>query len=280
MTPHQLQSILFQKLTDITSQWTRGYISKKDKCNFYVLVGGLPYKNEKLDLKTNLLMKRTYISEKLLNSIKNSINSAEELSDKLNDKLLENVKEYPYIQTYNNIVLVKRVKYLHMKAKKLNWNEYHNELVLYIGIMELKDPLNKNRIICKIGWSNDIWGRLKDLKAAYGCDLHILGLKKGITEKQEKELHKELKDEFPEFIVDIQINEQNKTEIYVFDDVIYQKFLDFNPNNDDKIKIDKKIKRKIDKHFGKSEQFFQNCLHDLTNDEKQPRSKKRKLNTI
>jgi hypothetical protein len=157
---------------------------------------------------------------------------------------------------------------------------------MYFGVIVLNNTLKQDRILCKIGYSFDIAGRIKDLENDYDCKFHLLGLKLVNSQSDEKAFHKLLKMHYPEFIVN-SIQVKTKTiypeEIYVFDKYLYKEFLSYVDKvkfSDEEIKMDEESQRIIDNHFEMDEKLFQNDSMIPVTDEEQPQRKKRKLNTI
>lgn len=279
-----------QHLQTIIPSWIDGYmppnslwkyIPINEKRKFKDLIAQLP-KDERIKLNTEVqhIMKKHMVSRNILESLKESLDEIKyDMEKECIEEDVVRPFSYTWMQTYDNKNYMKDICYLSSECRKLDRNEYHEEPVLYIGILGIKDPLNKNRIIIKIGFSDNIWKRIKTLKTEYGCDFELLGLKKIFQESDEQQFHTELKKEFPHLIVDIQIKNQNKTEVYVYDREIYERFLEFVPRNV-KNKIDEKEERKLDKYFVDSNKRLQNYFQNLENNDEQPKPKKRKLNTI
>ena len=293
-----------QRLLDMTNSWinkhksprpswTHRYIPKNERIDFKKLVVQLPKdKRMKLNTKVKNIMREHNISRNILESLRESIY---EFEDDMEEEHIEDdiVCPFSYVwtQTYDNKAYMEDIYYLASECRKLDRNEYHDEPVLYIGILRIKDPLNKNRIIIKIGFSDNIWGRIDELgridklgrieslKKEYGCDFELLGLKKIFQESDEEQFHAELKKEFPHLIVNMKVKGRNKKEVYVFDRDIYQRFLDFVPRSV-KTNIDEKTERKVEKYFEDSQEHLQNYFQNPVTDEEEPRRKKRKLNTI
>jgi len=274
-TVQQLRDITFSWIDGYmssNSSWTQRYIPKNEKIKFKDLVVKLPKdKQIMIEPEVEIIMKKHMTSRNILESLKESI-------DEFEDNVVRPFS-YVWTQTYDNEDYREDICYLASECRKLDWNEYHKEPVLYIGILRVRDPLNKNRIIIKIGFSDNIWKRINTLKSEYGCNFELLGLKKIFQESDEQQFHAELKKDFSHLIVDIQIKNTNKTEVYVFDRDIYQRFLEFVPISV-KTNIDEKTEQKVDKYFEDSQERLQNYFQNPVIGEEQPRSKKRKLNRI
>jgi hypothetical protein len=109
--------------------------------------------------------------------------------------------------------------------------------VMYFCVITLDDPDNKNRILCKIGYSCDFFQRFKDLKKEYKCNFYLLNIKLVNSVKDEIKFHDMIKSMFPELHVIHKIKNIEKEETYVFDLRMYNQFYRI-----DKVKIDKNKK--------------------------------------
>ena len=271
------------QLLDITSLWNRGPIDSASKKRFFNIFRDLPYIiPKKLHSKVNCLMETEYITALFLESLEKSL---QELVENINEECIEEDFVRPFGKTYhlsqtNNKKKLEYAYNLNRKWAIIDPNYYHYVSVVYIGILCPKNPLTFNDLILKIGFSDRFLGRLPELERDYDCDFILLGLRKGLTQIDEKQLHKELKEEFPNLIVDMNINGQDKTELYAFEECIHQKFLNYKPFKERNMEINEKTKQNINEHFERDAEFFQNAFKNLVNDEEQPKTKKRKLNTI
>lgn len=143
-------------------------------------------------------------------------------------------EDYIYNQTYENTQLLDFIKHLIVSNKQINYNKYLNKHVLYFFVITLDDPSGLNRILCKIGYTCDIIGRIKSLPNEYKCKFYLIGLKTIYSVQDEKAFHNNLKTLHPELVVDLKINDHTKDEIYVFDHKVFQLF----NNTPDKVKFD------------------------------------------
>lgn len=143
-------------------------------------------------------------------------------------------EDYIYNQTYENIQLLEFIKHLIVSNKQINYNKYLNKHVLYLFVITLDDPSGLNRILCKIGYTCDIINRIKSLPNEYKCKFYLIGLKTVYSVQDEKAFHNNLKTLYPEFTVDLKINDRIKDETYVFDHKVFQLF----NNTPDKVKFD------------------------------------------
>jgi hypothetical protein len=139
------------------------------------------------------------------------------------DKSLE---RQTWFQTYSNPAFVEELTNRINFYKTQNFHKYigHDKRVMYMGLIGLPDPLNKNRALLKIGYSEDILGRLKTLKSEYN-GIALLGLRTVNGIRCERNFHTALKLNHGELHVPITIKGQNKDEVYVADEAIIRQFM-------------------------------------------------------
>ena len=275
---------LIDEYTFSKPSWKQMRIRQNIRIEFKEIVAQLPNEERmRIEPKVDILMKKDMITRNMLESLKESIeNLLDELKENEEECIIEEVvcpSNYVWTETYDNENYRILIHNLASVISKLDLNKYNKEPVLYIGILRIKDPLNKNRIICKIGFSDDIWGRIEKLKATYDCNFQLLGLKKIYKRPDEEQFHKKLKEDFPHLRVNMKVKGKNKREVYVFNRDIYQRFLDFAPSNI-KNKIDEKTEREIHKYLADSCNSLRNISQTSVTEEEEPMAKKRKLNQI
>jgi hypothetical protein len=176
-------------------------------------------------------------------------------------------QEYEYTQTYDNINLIEFIKNQIDSCKKSNWNKYVKKHVMYFFVITLDDPDNKNRILCKIGYSYDLIERFKSLRYEYKCKFYLLGVKLVRYEQDEKDFHPLLKNKFPEFPVNIKLGNHYKDETYVFDIELYKTFLSYEdkvPFTDSELDIEKESQEIINNYFKNIEDNFENEIRMKT----------------
>lgn len=172
-------------------------------------------------------------------------------------------EEYIYTQTYENRELVNMAKEIISQFKKTNWNKYANKHVLYMFIITLEDPEGLSRILCKLGYSCDFITRIKGLEGEYKCKFYLIGLKIIHNIQDEKKFHLLLRQKFPELLVDLKINNQDKDECYVFDMDLYKTFLDYVDKeefNTTEIELEEENKEILKEYFENIEKRYEREL--------------------
>jgi prophage antirepressor-like protein len=159
------------------------------------------------------------------------------------------------IQSYDNPVYNDFVKTLIINGAKISITPYMNNHVMYMFVTTLKDPLEKNRILCKIGYTYDIVTRIASLRSGYGCKFYQIAFKIVKSEQYEKEFHKMIKTLHHDLHVPTKCKNKDKDEIYVFDKILYNEFMNIKdgvetkqlhnpietPNDDILVKLEQKI---------------------------------------
>ena len=186
------------------------------------------------------------------------------LDKKVKSKELTNIDHFDkpceYTQTYDNFVLTNLVHEHIEKFKKVNLNKYHKKALMYFCIMTIADPLELNRIICKVGYTCNIVKRMSSLKSEYKCKCYLLALKRIENENNEKEFHDLLKMKYSDLVVNTKIGNMDKTELYVFDKNLYEEFLSYEDkikSSDVDIQLDKDAEMIIKEYFNVSDDFDQ-----------------------
>lgn len=122
----------------------------------------------------------------------------------------------------------------------LNLGPYINKPLLYMCILDIIDPSGHHRILCKIGYTENILKRKIGLMREYKCKtVYFIGLKNGFNLQEEKLLHSTIKSIHPnshvEYTITTKANTYEKTEIYVFEKKLYDFFMAYcskDPIND------------------------------------------------
>jgi hypothetical protein len=135
--------------------------------------------------------------------------------------------DYQYDQTYDNPVYSEYVKDLIKNGTTISIQKYMEQHVLYFFVITLKDFSTSNRICCKIGYSADIIKRMKSLRCEYNCGIYLIGIKYIKNEQDEKKFHESVKLTMPNLIYPMQIGNNTKDEVYIFDKQLFQAFNDF-----------------------------------------------------
>ena len=129
------------------------------------------------------------------------------------------------LQSYDNPIYWNFVQQLVIKGSQIVLTEYVNKHVMYLFIVTIKDPLEQNRIICKVGYTFDIVDRINSLRTEYKCNFYLIALKFVESEKREKEFHKLMKTQYKSLWLPMAIKTKTKDEIYVFDKILYDEFM-------------------------------------------------------
>lgn len=138
------------------------------------------------------------------------------------NSMLESGKE---IQSYDNPAYNEFVKNLIIEGSKISITPYMDNHVMYIFVTTLKDPSGKNRILCKVGYTYDIVTRLASLRSDYGCKFYQIAFKIVKSEQYEKDFHKMIKTLHRDLHVPTKCKNKDKDEIYVFDKILYNEFM-------------------------------------------------------
>ena len=116
---------------------------------------------------------------------------------------------------------------------------------MYFIILKCKDPMNLNRVICKIGYTNNLHDRIKSLKADYNCEIYIINLRTVDNQTKEKEFHNMIQQYRSDlWIHDIKNKEKLKDEFYVFDEWLVENFSQIKEFDKDIIKNISEIESK------------------------------------
>ena len=76
---------------------------------------------------------------------------------------------------------------------------------MYFFVITLEDPQGKKRILCKIGYSEDLLTRFKSLKGEFKCIFYLLNVKLISGQSKEKAFHSLIRDRFPHLVVNVKI---------------------------------------------------------------------------
>ena len=152
--------------------------------------------------------------ESILNSQVNSFNNiTTEIS---NNKIPE---RYRYTNMEHHYYILNIVR----NGLNIAFSEYIECHTMYMFILSLfNDDMN---IICKIGYTYDIIARYKSLMYEYKCMIFLVSLKSIKSEHNEKELHKLIKNVYPNLTYHLTIGSTNKEELYYFNPVILNEFM-------------------------------------------------------
>lgn len=129
------------------------------------------------------------------------------------------------MQSYDNPLYYNLIQQLVIKGSQIIISPYANNHVMYLFIVTIKDPENKNRIICKVGYTFDIVGRINSLRTEYKCDFYLIALKFIENIKQVNEFHKLIKTQYKSLPLLMAIGKKQKSGIYIFDKILYNEFM-------------------------------------------------------
>jgi hypothetical protein len=161
----------------------------------------------------------------------------EELNnDFLNYLLCESTKKNLKYNNFLNPLFIYKIKQLiYNKSNEIILTKYNKQHVLYHFITTVYDKTN-NYIIDKIGYSCDIIKRMSSLESEYKCKFFLINIKIINSEQDEKEFHNIIKKNHKELLYPIKINNKEKTELYIHDEILVKCFNEFkeslNVNND------------------------------------------------
>jgi hypothetical protein len=174
--------------------------------------------------------------------------------------------EFEYTQTFDNIELVNFIKNEIIKCQKESWNKYMKKHLIYFFVTTLDDPENKNRIICKIGYTYDLITRIKSLQNEYKSKFYLLNIKIIDSEQDEKNYHKYIKTKFPYLSIEYKIGNINKDELYIFDISLYNDFYSYKGKEIDNeyIQLEKEAQELINNYFDNiSDRFEMELIHKM-----------------
>lgn len=126
--------------------------------------------------------------------------------------------------TYDDSVYEKYVKKLVSRGCEIPLMKYNKQPTMYFVILTLNDPTGKNRIFCKVGFTDDIATRFRSLSDDYKCAVFLVSLKGVKSEKKEKEFHKLMHSTHSYQVYDMKVNGKKKDEIYIFSRPLYREF--------------------------------------------------------
>lgn len=151
------------------------------------------------------------------------INESNESQNSKSSNIIH-VTEYKYHQKWNSDYMEIINKYINL-SYNLVIAKYAKKTVMYFFITKLADPSKQNRILCKIGSTNDIVTRMRTLKDELGADIYLINLRTIINDTKEKEFHTMIKQTKPHLYVNnLYIKDKSKTECYIFDESLFTEF--------------------------------------------------------
>jgi hypothetical protein len=189
---------------------------------------------------------------KILDIIKKII-IKEIYSKKIYNEIQEYIKKY-------DLEIIGFIKKEIDEFQKINITKYQKMNVIFLTTIAIANPIiNSNRIMIKIGYSNNIVDDLKSYNEKYEHSCHIFGLKTINNLCDFINFNKIMKLSYPKLIVDDETND-DANQIYEFDKKFYGQFIAYI----DKIPFDKiaLVADDVDEFFNK--QLFNTTL-DIIN---------------
>ena len=142
--------------------------------------------------------------------------------------LLKSIKVKPMIPQ-NNKSNPDFIKYMNELMKTAQNTNNFSKLIdcglMYYAITELPDKSGKNRLIIKIGHTENLCERIKSLRNEYKCMFTIISFVKVKTKTVEVKFHNLLHKLYPELCYTIEINGKRKNELYIHDQCLLDDFL-------------------------------------------------------
>lgn len=209
------ESVMYELIMSSNSAFSKNFKTDVSKilCELRKQ-GAMTIKNDQLVLASNVKMINNKPNYDKTNICDNDVK-------KQLDLVIHNHIHDP---SYNNSYYCNMIKILIRNGAKISLQKYVNQHVMYFFVITISDVEQKNRIFCKIGYTADIIERIKSLKDEYKCEIYLVGLKYIRSEQQEKEFHKAIKISKNHLVYRMQINNRDKDEVYIFDELLYKEF--------------------------------------------------------
>lgn len=125
-------------------------------------------------------------------------------------------------RTINDQEYIEYVKRLVREGQNIALSKFHKKHALYMFAMTHNKAPNK--ILCKIGYTENIIQRIQDLIKTYQCHIYLVRLKLIRGETAEKEFHVLLKKTHPELVFELGTGFKDFKEVYVFDEKLVAEF--------------------------------------------------------
>ena len=133
--------------------------------------------------------------------------------DQMDDDNLDNTPDPWWVSDATQLNEFKKM------GSKIVIQRYSNRGTMYLVIVQLK---NEPRIVCKVGYSDNVQQRINALRQNYKADAIILICIKAIpNEAYEKAFHRSMEQQHPECKY---LEIPGDTELYEYSDVIYNEF--------------------------------------------------------
>ena len=159
-----------------------------------------------------------------------------ELYQILQINVIDQEKKYIKYQ-YSNPMHFSYINEL-IKEVRIASSKYHMEKVLYFFIVNNNIDMKNDYVLCKIGYTEDIDKRKKELEKRYGVTLTLINIKKVEFLRTENQFHKKIRSLYPHLQIE-RLNDVTTKETYIYNDILLDEF--------DHYHVDKKYEYKIEK---------------------------------
>ena len=178
--------------------------------------GNLEFKNDGIKIRSRSEFKYIPPKEKILvNHNENGINFDFEPMTPPNNQSNEEFIAYTK-------------KLAKMARDNIDVSDFADCGVMYYAFTSLPDKRGKNQLIVKIGYTENLEGRLASLDEEYKCKYTLVACIKVKTKTVETKFHKMAHNTYPSLCYTIEINGKRKNELYVHDQCLLDKFLSIN----------------------------------------------------
>lgn len=115
-------------------------------------------------------------------------------------------------------------------CERINFFDYHNKNVIYMFHTTIKS--NRNVPVIKIGFTNNLFERIKSLEKHYDAKFKLINVKECDRLSDEKLFHKMILLKYgDEFTFTGTFKKTRSTELYYYDERLLNEFEDFDPSN-------------------------------------------------
>jgi len=115
-------------------------------------------------------------------------------------------------------------------SERINYFNYHNKNVIYMFYTTIKST--KGVPILKIGFTNNLFERIKSLEKHYDAKFKLINVKECDRLSDEKLFHKMILLKYgDEFTFTGTFKKTRSTELYYYDERLLNEFEDFDPSN-------------------------------------------------
>jgi hypothetical protein len=134
-------------------------------------------------------------------------------------------------------------------SERINYFNFHNKNVIYMFHTTIKS--NRGVPVLKIGFTNNLFERIKSLEKHYDAKFKLIGVKECDRLSDEKLFHKMILLKYgDEFTYTGIFKKTRSTELYYYDERLLNEFEDFDPGNSRNFYINININNemKVDDH--------------------------------